>query len=90
MQVLSSTTILVKWRRVPEKSRHGIIIHYTIHYKDVERNSSKTINVEAPALNATINGLRQKAEYSIQIQASTSKGSGPLSEPPVTAQTDGE
>ena len=79
MQVLNSTSVLVIWNPVPEESRHGIIINYTIHYKDVERGNSKTKGVKAPASNATINGLRQKAKYSFKIQAATVKGSGPNS-----------
>ena len=46
--------------------------------------------VKVPALNVTINGLRQKAEYSFQIRTSTSKGTGPLSDPPKRARTEGE
>ena len=90
VEVLNSTSVLVKWEPVPENLRHGIIIRYTILYKDEEKESNKTTDVEAPASSAIISGLRQKAEYLFQIQAATSKGKGPLSTPPVPAQTDRE
>ena len=85
MTVLNSTSVLLAWKPVPVESRYGIITQYTIHYKDVDRGNSKTTVVKAPASSATVNGLRQKAEYSFQIQAATSKGSGPLSVPPKKA-----
>ena len=90
VEVLNSTSVLVKWERVSAEFRHGIITKYTIDYKDVERGENKTTNVTAPASSATINGLRQKAKYSFQIQAATSKGKGPFSTPPKTAETLGE
>ena len=86
--VLNSTSVLLEWEPVPVESSYGIITQYTIHYKDVERGNSKTTVVKAPASDATINGLRQKAEYSFQIQAATSKGSGPLSVPPKKATSE--
>ena len=89
MQALNSTSVLVIWEPVPAESRHGIITQYTIHYKDVERGNSKTTVVKAPASNATINGLRQKVNYSFQIRAATLKGNGPLSAN-VTVETLGE
>ena len=79
MQVLNSTSVLVEWGPVPADSRHGIITKYTIHYKDMEKKKEGTMVVQPPALNATVNGLRQKAGYSFKIQAATVKGSGPNS-----------
>ena len=35
--------------------------------------------VKAPVLQAIVNGLRQKAEYTFWIVAATSKGNGPVS-----------
>ena len=90
MQVFNSTSVLVIWKPIPVEFRHGIITKYTILYKDLKRESNNLTDVEAPASNATINGLRQKANYSFQIQAATSKGNGPFSTPPETAATKGE
>ena len=61
------------------ESRHGIIVQYTIHYKDVEKEKEGTMIVKAPVLQAIVNGLRQKAEYTFWIVAATSKGNGPVS-----------
>lgn len=79
------------WKPVPVESRHGIIVQYTIHYKEVKKESQKegTMTVKEPVLRAFINGLRQKAEYTFWIVAATSKGSGPVSNA-VTATTEGK
>jgi len=88
--VLNSTSVLVEWEPVPEQYRRGIITHYTFYYKEWVKENGNIVVVKVPALNVTINGLRQKAEYSFQIRASTSKGTGPLSDPPKRATTEGE
>ena len=77
LTVLNSTSVLLKWEPVPRASQNGIIRRYTIHFRDVEKNDSVT--VKAPAVNATVNGLRQKAEYLFWIVAATSVGDGPSS-----------
>jgi len=79
VKVLNSTSVLVEWEVVPEQSRHGIITQYTIHYKETVKGKESAIVVKAPAVNATINGLKQKTEYSFWISAATSKGNGPPS-----------
>ncbi|XP_068726145.1 protein sidekick-1-like [Montipora capricornis] len=76
---LNSTSILVKWDPVPEEYRNGIITRYTIHYKDVAKDTESTVDIPAPASEITITGLRQKALYSIRVLAATSKGDGRLS-----------
>ena len=81
VKALSSTSILVKWSRVDENSRNGIIRRYTVHYGDVVRGDNKTVDILAPATETVITGLRQKTEYSFQILAATSKGNGPYSDP---------
>ena len=77
--VLNSTSVLVKWEAVPSRSQNGIITTYTIYFRDEGNKETGTKNVSFPALNATVNGLRQKAEYSFWILASTIKGKGPPS-----------
>ena len=77
LTVLNSTSVLLKWEPVPRASQNGIIRRYTIHFREVEKNDSVT--VKAPAVNATVNGLRQKAEYLFWIVAATSVGDGPSS-----------
>ena len=75
--MLNSTSVLVEWEPVPAESRHGIITHHTIHYKDVEKEKEGKMVVKESILKAIINGLRQKAEYTFWILAATSKGDGP-------------
>ena len=77
--VLNSTSVLLKWEPVPPASQNGIIIRYTIHFRDVEEKENGSMPVKAPAVNATVNGLRQKAEYLFWIVAATSVGDGPSS-----------
>ena len=77
--VLNSTSVFLKWEPVPRASQKGIIRHYTIHFRDVEKKENGSVTVKAPAVNATVNGLRQKAEYLFWIVASTSVGDGPSS-----------
>ena len=79
VKALNSTSILVKWSRVNEDSRNGIITRYTIHYEDVSKGKKGHVNILAPATETIINGLRQKTEYSFKILAATSKGDGPYS-----------
>ena len=63
MTVLNSTSVLLKREPVPTVSQNGIIRRYTIHFRDEEKKENSSLSVEAPAINATVNGLRQKAEY---------------------------
>ena len=79
MTVLNSTSVLLKWKPVPRAYQNGIIRSYTIHFRDVEKKENGSVTVKAPAVNATVNGLRQKAEYLFWIVAATSVGDGPSS-----------
>ena len=83
-ETINSTSVFLKWQPVPLDSRNGIIIRYTIHFRDEEKDKDGSKIVTASAVNATVNGLRQKAEYSFWIVAATSKGDGPPSSPEKT------
>ena len=89
MTVLDTTSVLLKWEPVPRASQNGIIRNYTIHFTDVEKKETGSVTVKAPAVNATVNGLRQKAEYWFWIAAATSVGYGPSSVS-ITATTKGK
>ena len=52
---------------------------YTSETRKKKENCS--VSVKAPAVNATVNGLRQKAEFLFWIVAATSVGDGPSSLP---------
>ena len=80
VRALNSTSILVRWSRVDEDSRNGIITRYTIHYEDVAKENKRTVHILAPATETIITGLRQKARYLFKILAATSKGDGPYSD----------
>ena len=89
VRVLNSTSVFVKWEAVPSGSQNGIITTYTIYFRDEDNKKTGTKNVSFPALSATVNGLRQKAEYSFWVLASTVKGKGPPSnETKATTQGD--
>ena len=89
-EAINSTSVLLKWRRVPPESRNGIITHYTIHFREVEKNKNNSVEVKAPAESATVNGLRQKAKYKFWMVAGTSKGDGRQPSATKTATTDGK
>ena len=87
-EAISSTRVLLKWQPVPRESRNGIIRHYTIHFRDVEKNKNNSLQVIAPAESAIVNGLRQKAKYNFWMVAGTSKGDGRRPSATKTATTD--
>ena len=87
---INSTSVLLKWQPVPPESRNGIITHYTIHFRDVEKNKNNSVEVKAPAESATVNGLRQKAKYKFWMVAGTSKSDGRRPSATKTATTDGK
>ena len=87
---INSTSVFLKWQPVPPESRNGIITHYTIHFRDVEKNKNNSVKVKAPAESATVNGLRQKAKYKFWMVAGTSKGDGRRPSETKTAITDGK
>ena len=89
-EAINSTSVLLKWQPVPPEFRNGIIRHYTIHFRDVEKNKNNSVELKAPAESATVNGLRQKATYEFWIVAGTSKGDGRRHKATKTAITDGK
>ena len=89
LTALDSTTVMVKWRPVPENLRNGIVTRYIISYTDEQKEKTEYKSIPAPGLEAIITSLRQKARYSFKIRAATSKGEGPLSGANVT-ETEGK
>lgn len=77
----SSTSIFVQWERVPSAYQNGRILSYTVSYKALPLESSRTKVVSAPIMNTTLTGLNEYTTYSITVAASTIKGSGPFSVP---------
>ena len=78
---MSSTSILVRWDSVPAENRNGIIISYTVTYKELPSGSTNSQKVNAARTQATLTGLNEYTNYSIAVFAATSKGDGNASEP---------
>ena len=78
---MSSTSILVQWDSVPAENRNGIIMSYTITYKELPGGGANSQKVNAATTQATLTGLKKYTNYSITVFASTSKGHGNASQP---------
>ena len=78
---MSSTSILVRWGSVPAEHRNGIIMSYTVTYKELPSGSTNSQKVNAARTQATLTGLKEYTNYSIAVFAATSKGEGNASEP---------
>lgn len=83
----SSTTIVVKWRSVPDEHCNGIIDGFKVYYgaknvpfryKQIPSNGTFT---------TTLTQLKKFTQYHIQVLAYTRVGDGLLSDPPVLTQT---
>ena len=77
----SSTSILVQWGEVPPDNRNGIIVNYTVTYKEVPNGSPLTKIVSTPTNQTTLTGLKKYTNYCITVFASTEKGDGNDSKP---------
>lgn len=79
----SSTSIFVTWGPVPLSERNGVILNYTVSYKEATHGSAKTgtAAVDEPKNSTTLKGLNKYTNYSITVFASTMKGGGIVSEP---------
>ena len=78
---VTSTEIFVQWDEVPAEAQNGIIVNYTVTYRELPDGSPIPQVVIAPKRNATLTGLKKFTNYSITVFASTTKGGGNRSEP---------
>ena len=78
--VLNSTSVQLEWDPIPEEFRNGIIIKYTIRFRDESTKSESEVFFPRTAIKAIFNGLRQSREYSFWTLAATSKGMSPPSD----------
>ena len=76
---VDSTTLLVTWRPVPIEYLHGKLDKYIVKYRSETDSGYTDHEVRPPVENATLTGLRQQTEYSVQVLAFTVKA-GVLSE----------
>ena len=79
MKVLSSTSVQLEWDPIPESFRHGVILKYTIVYRNEYTEKENRSFSPASAVSTIVNGLRQSADYLFWIFAATSKGDSPPS-----------
>ena len=84
----ASNSITVRWEEVDCLLRNGIITGYTAQ---AVRNGvvEGTASVGGDARQATISELESSTEYSVQVAAVNSAGTGPFSSP-ITVMTSGE
>ncbi|KAI1891598.1 hypothetical protein AGOR_G00145430 [Albula goreensis] len=82
----SSTTLLVSWRPPPVESQNGALAGYIVRYQVGGAESISGEPMEEPAIPPTIDaillqGLEKWTQYRVTVAASTSKGTGPESQP---------
>ena len=88
-QVLSPTSIEVRWKEVPPIDQNGDIIGYDLVYEPLETfNGAITPgSIPLPTPGHTLTGLAEYVSYNISVRASTQVGPGPFSIP-LTVVTD--
>ena len=77
----SSTSIFVTWGQVPFSDQNGVILNYTVSYKEASNGSAQRVTVDEPANSTTLKGLNEYTNYIITVFASTIKGPGIVSAP---------
>ena len=76
---ISSTAVYVEWKEVPPIDRNGVIIAYQVLYQS-RVPGQISASVLTSNLSVLLEGLHPFMEYGILVSASTSVGSGPLSD----------
>ena len=81
----SSTTIAVMWEEVLPIDQNGVITMYKVMSTPLETFEgtleSDTVNVSGSNMSVVLRGLQEYTNYAISVQASTSVGMGPYSDP---------
>ena len=77
----SSTSIFVTWGQVPPSDQNGVLLSYTVSYKEASHGSAQTVTVDEPTNSTSLKGLNEYTNYSITVFASTIKGGGIVSAP---------
>ena len=88
----SSTSIFVIWDEVPAQQQNGVITGYTITYYSLTENESGNVLAGPNDQHKELANLKEWVSYNITLFASTVKGDGPVSDPPIVVRTgqDGE
>ena len=84
---VTSTTITVQWGPVPCIHQNGAITGYSVRYGEIGETLT-TINVTGASAMQTISNLVPSTNYSIEVAAGNSAGTGNYSGP-VFSETDG-
>ena len=72
---------MVQWGYVPAADQNGIILSYTVTYRELPSGSPQIKLVNAAKTTATLMGLNEHTDYRVTVFASTVKGHGNDSEP---------
>ncbi|XP_058886156.1 receptor-type tyrosine-protein phosphatase delta-like isoform X8 [Acipenser ruthenus] len=76
----TSTTFQLSWQPPVLSDQNGVIVKYTVLYKDINSpNNPSELIVMPPETTVKINGLKADTTYDIKVRAYTSKGAGPYS-----------
>ena len=67
---------------MPEEKRNGTIAHYRVRVRNISSEEVfRYVNVSAENVSVEINKLEMYVTYRFQVQAFTTEGEGPFSEP---------
>ena len=88
VSAVTSSSITVQWGVVDCIHRNGDITGYSVQYGVVGSGSTETVSVSGSSVTeATISSLMLSTNYTIQVAAVNSAGTGVYSDPPTTAET---
>ena len=83
MTGMTTDSITVEWEEVDCIYHNGIITHYSVCYKYIDRNSSMetVITTTTPKTRFTLTNLQPYTMYEIQVAAVNNMGTGTYSIP---------
>ena len=82
-EVVSSTSIVIRWDEVPPIDQNGIIIGYELLYEplyEVCQCQAISIYLSVPSSMITLSGLEEFVVYDFSVRAYTSEGPGPYND----------
>ncbi|XP_071941680.1 protogenin B-like [Antedon mediterranea] len=75
----TATSLDIKWQKMPLEYANGVIIQYSIQYREYGDKTSNDVEVNGKENGTVINDLRPGSEYEVRISAATIIGKGPWS-----------
>uniref|UniRef100_A0A672N825 Neogenin 1 n=1 Tax=Sinocyclocheilus grahami TaxID=75366 RepID=A0A672N825_SINGR len=79
LEVLNSTSIMVRWQPPPPGTLNGELTGYKLRYRKGLRRAD-TIEISTTQLFQLIDGLEKGKVYTVRVSASTVNGTGPTTE----------